>query len=391
MKNIKDLKPTFKFVGDFKEIKELVNKDGIPYGKELVIYDKVMESEVGIRIFNSNEAKYWDTLKTKMVTVNSDIKNTMNNIKSNGVGIPLSFTVIGNSTLELYTNNDFIDCVSKLKKGSKIKVEGSVLFKTYKGRVQRDYTVRKLYVLPTNHSEDVGLYMTLPMVFSKDSRESFKVFDYKHIVSVLVKSKLEGTGYGYRAINLAMDKKYMLNGLVGDVACDQINSILDKTFSELQGDFDYAIANVMGRLKTGEITRKPTEEDLNPMELAILKLKGQDMLKDRLNSMEEISTYFDDLVFNIIDFSAGKFSEKINKSDLNLISENESPTVASNPMLEALNAFKISDAVSEENKVEKKETVIENNTSLEDLVAQTEKSNNFESTVSDNFEEDFPF
>lgn len=389
MRNIKDLKPTFRFVGEFKEVKDLVNKEGVPYGKELVVYDKVMGSEVGIRLFNGNEAKYWDTINSKMVTVTSDIQNTMNKVKANGVGIPLSFTVVGNNTLEIFTNDDFIACVSKLKKGTKIKVEGGVSFRTYKGKVQREYTVRKLYVLSAKNAEEVGLYMTVPMVFSKDSRESFKVFDYKHVVPVLVKAKLENGGYGYRAMNLAIDKNYILNGLVGDVTCDQVNGILDKTFCELSGDYDYAIANIIGRLKTGEITRKPTEEDLNPMELAILKLKGQEVLKEKLNSMEEISTYFDDLVFNIVDFSTGKFSEKINKSELNLMCDEETPTITSNPMLEALNAFKTPEPVVEDKKDEIKEEVkMDNVTSLEDLVSQAESST-VDNSVAD--EDEFPF
>lgn len=390
MTSIKSLKPTFKFVGEFVEIKDLINKEGVPYAKELVVYDKDMESKVGLRVFNGNEAKYWDSANSKMVTVTSDIQNTMNKVKANGTGRPLSFTVIGNNAMEIYTNDEFIACVSKLKKGNKVKIEGSVTFKQYKGKVQREYSIKKLYVLSSKNNEELGLYITTPMVFHRDAMEAFKIRHYKHILTTLVGTKLENGGFGYRPVNLAVDKKFMLNGLVMALTNEQINGILENTFSELPADCDYGITNIVGRLKAGEISRKPTEEDLNPMELAILKLKGQEVLKDKLNSMEEISTYFDDLFFNIVDFSTGKFSEKVNKSELNLMCDEVTPSVSSNPMLEALNAFKTPEPVVEEKKEEVKEEIkMDNITSLEDLVSQAENT-----TVENNVKEDedeFPF
>lgn len=394
---IKDIKPKFEFVGEFKEVRDVLNKDNEICGHDLVILDKEMGSEVAIKIWSGSEAKYWDLSDKKMVTVTSNVQETMNRVKANGTGIPLSITLVGKSTQEIYTNNEFLEIVKKIRKGQLIKVEGSVNYRTYKNKVQRDYSIRRFQLV--SGKPEIGFRITNPMVLYMGDKDLFSVKEYNHTVPMLVRAKLESGNYGYRSVSLAINKDYIISGMAKDQPAESVNNIIQNVFIGSEG-CEYYIMNITGRLKTGAITRKPTEEDLNPMKVALLKMKGGDALKEALSSMDEISTYFDDIVLDLVELVDGKFGEKINKSDLNLEGNEVVSTKDSNPLFAAMSQIINKQPVEEDKKtieVVKEEVVVEEE-KADDSVSKLEKLVNEEESTIEEIEEEteesddeFPF
>ena len=392
---IKDIKPKFEFVGEFKEVRDVLNKDNEICGHDLVILDKEMGSEVAIKIWSGSEAKYWDLSDKKMVTVTSNVQETMNRVKANGTGIPLSITLVGKSTQEIYTNNEFLEIVKKIRKGQLIKVEGSVNYRTYKNKVQRDYSIRRFQLV--SGKPEIGFRITNPMVLYMGDKDLFSVKEYNHTVPMLVRAKLESGNYGYRSVSLAINKDYIISGMAKDQPAESVNNIIQNVFIGSEG-CEYYIMNITGRLKTGAITRKPTEEDLNPMKVALLKMKGGDALKEALSSMDEISTYFDDIVLDLVELVDGKFGEKINKSDLNLEGDEVVSTKDSNPLFAAMSQIinkQLAEEKVEEEEVKEEEVVVEEKP--DDSISKLEKLVNEEESKIEEVEEtedsddEFPF
>lgn len=391
-KEIKAVKPQFNFTGLLKEGKVVESKKGTN-GFELTLEDKVVKSEVKLTIWGSKEARYYDNLNKQTVTVTSDIESTMDKVTKNGTGRP--FGIKFKTPKEekfIYINDEIIEKLSKLPNNKfYIKVSGDVSFQMYNGRVSRNYNISgvEVYQKPVETSFDI----LLPAVVVNDDKSKFIYSEHGvNTVPVLVKTKLDNGQYGYRPIKLALDKENIIgastlkkvseqkNMKVVDIINNNIMPAMIKEMKDIDG---YVVGLVRGKLKTGQIVREASEEDITPMELQILKMLGEDAIKEKLKTMPKIEEYFDDILFVAFDLCSQKLFEPIKESDLNL-NTNDDVIIGSNPMMSAINEMLAgttdSPFVVEEDKKEAK---------VEDLSFEEEQPTVEE--VKEENEDDFPF
>lgn len=391
-KEIKAVKPQFNFTGLLKEGKVVESKKGAN-GFELTLEDKVVKSEVKLTIWGSKEARYYDNLNKQTVTVTSDIESTMEKVTKNGTGRP--FGIKFKTPKEekfIYINNEIIEKLSKLPNNKfYIRVSGDVSFQMYNGRVSRNYNISsvEVYQKPVETAFDI----LLPAVVANDDKNKFIYSEHGiNTVPVLVKTKLDNGQYGYRPIKLALDKENIIgastlkkvseqkNMKVVDIINNNIMPAMIKEMKDIDG---YVVGLVRGKLKTGQIVREASEEDITPMELQILKMLGEDAIKEKLKTMPKLEEYFDDMLFVAFDLCSQKLFEPINESDLNL-NTNDDVVIGSNPMMSAINEMLAgtteSPFVVEEDKKEAK---------VEDLSFEEEQPTVEE--VKEETEDDFPF
>lgn len=391
-KEIKAVKPQFNFTGLLKEGKVVESKKGTN-GFELTLEDKIVKSEVKLTIWNSKEARYYDNLNKQTVTVTSDIETTMNKVTKNGTGRP--FGIKFKTPKEekfIYINDEIIEKLSKLPNNKfYIRVSGDVSFQMYNGRVSRNYNISgvEVYQKPVETSFDI----LLPAVVSNDDKSKFIYSEHSiNTVPVLVKTKLNNGQYGYRPIKLALDKENIIGASTLKKVSEQKNmkvidiinnNIMPAMIKEMKDIDGYVVGLVRGKLKTGQIIREASEDDITPMELQILKMLGEDAIKEKIKTMPKIEEYFDDMLFVAFDICSQKLFEPINESDLNL-NTNDDVVIGSNPMMSAINEMLTgtteSPFVVEEDKKEAK---------VEDLSFEEEQPT-VEEVKEDN-EDDFPF
>ena len=400
---IKDTKPTFKFIGDIKEIRDVLKKDGTLCGHDIILHDNSLQSEVALKIWSGSDAKYWDIAERKMVSVTSNIPETMAKVKANGTGAPLSITVVGKTSQEIYTNDEFIALVKKLPKNTRVQVDGIISFRTYNNRVQKDFTIRKLQLL--NKTTPTKFMVNIPCVIHKSTVDDFKMLEHRHPVNVLVKAKLEnGAGYGYRPTKVVFDKTTFFGGMAKDKPVEGMNQIISQFVLAGVDKNEYTSISLDCLLKIGEITRKPTVEDLNPVRVAMYKMLGNEKgIEDELKAMPVMTTYSDEFILDSPATVEGIFNEPISASELNLLS-NETTSIGENQNIfaDAMNSF-LKDETKEEPKIieaepevkveEKVEEVKEENnvSKLEDLVASAEANNLTVKKDEEDLNDVFPF
>ena len=391
-KEIKAVKPQFNFTGLLKEGRVVESKKGTN-GFELTLEDKVVKSEVKLTIWGSKEARYYDNLNKQTVTVTSDIESTMEKVTKNGTGRP--FGIKFKTPKEekfIYINNEIIEKLSKLPNNKfYIRVSGDVSFQMYNVRVSRNYNISsvEVYQKPVETAFDI----LLAGFVANDDKNKFIYSEHGiNTVPVLVKTKLDNGQYGYRPIKLALDKENIIgastlkkvseqkNMKVVDIINNNIMPAMIKGMKDIDG---YVVGLVRGKLKTGQIVREASEEDITPMELQILKMLGEDAIKEKLKTMPKLEEYFDDMLFVAFDLYSQKLFEPINESDLNL-NTNDDVVIGSNPMMSAINEMLAgtteSPFVVEEDKKEAK---------VEDLSFEEEQPTVEE--VEEETEDGFPF
>ena len=345
-KDIKDLQGTFDFTGLLtkKELKK--NEDPNKNGQfTMHLYDKELDSEVKVQMWEGSEGSYWDNSSKSTIKVPKDkVATVMKEVLANATGRPFDTKlVVGGKETIYYIPNEIIAGLNKLPdKKHVLNITGTVSFRTHNNRVYKDYKVQKIEI---NSKKKLGFNIKVPVVISEMSKDKFRFDKNLTTVPMLVKSKLQEGGFGHRAMQLALDVKRFLDGTLVEV-CSKLgkdpvaelnNAIMPSFVSSMKVHDGYVSAVLNGRLKVGEITKKPTIENLNPMELVVLQMQGEEAIKERLDGMELITEYFDSVYLHSLDLHEGKMFEPIAESVLNLPnSDNNISTPTSNPMLDAV-------------------------------------------------------
>ncbi|MGL6167410.1 MAG: hypothetical protein ACRC0Y_03870 [Fusobacteriaceae bacterium] len=402
-REIKDVKGTFDFTGLLvkKELKK--NDDPSKNGKfTFNLLDKEIGSEVKLELWEGSEGTYWDMADKKVVRVDKDrVATVMKEVLATATGKPFDTKVIANGKeTSYYIPNDLITNLNKLVDNKYVlNVTGAIGFKTYNGRVQKEYKIQKIEI---GSKKAVGFKVQLPVVVANTTKDKFVFGEMLNTLPVLVKAKLQEGGFGHRAIQLGLDKNYFLDGLAVEVAkkvgkntVEMLNKeVMPNVIEGMKVNQGYVSALLNGRLKVGEITKKPTVEDLNPMEMTILNMLGEEAINDKLNGMDMVTEYFDSLYFHSFDAIAGSMFENINESELRLPSDTQDvQTTISNPMLDAMASIMNQAPVHVEeatvevvNKVE--EVKIAESSELEDLINEAESE---VTGTTENDEDEFPF
>lgn len=393
-REIKSVKPQFNFVGLLKEGKTVTSKKGTN-GYELTIEDKSLKSEVKLTIWNNNEAKYYDNLNKQTVKVTSDIEATMERVMKNGTGKPFGIKYkTPKEDKMVYVNNEIIEKLGKVPNNKfYIKVSGDISLTMYNGKVSRNYNISNIEVYQKQVESSFDIIY--PAVISEDDKNKFVYSEHGiNTVPVLVKAKLDNGQYGYRPVKLALDKENIIGASTLKKVSEQKsmkiseiinNHVMPTMIKEMSSIDGYVVGLVRGKLKTGQIVREATESDITPMELDILKMLGEDAVKEKLNNMPKIEEYFDDVLFVAFDLCSQKLFESINESELNLMNDSSNEiSFGTNPMLGAI------DSLLSENKAttfdEDKSSELDIDSLNDDL---KESSKGIEEISSD--EEDFPF
>lgn len=417
-KKIKDLSGNFDFTGMLTK-KELIIGEVDSSGNKkndkltLHIYDSKLDSVVKLDIWGGNKGRYWNNLKGESVEVtgtSAEISKKMKEVKDTRIGNPFSITLKGATTVEHYINNDVITALNKIPENKHVlNITGSLGYKQYKGRTYREYKISSIEI---NSKKPLGLNVTFPVVIPNISKDKFFFKDFPDNIPVLIKSKLEEGGTGYAPIEVRLDKNWVLNGQAIEVAktanMELLTLVNDKLMTPMvnsmkQVKSDYVSAIVIGRLKTGEITKKPTLDSLNTMEKILLEMQGEQAIQDKLDSMELITEYFDSVYFGAFDIHDSKLFEDVSDSELKFVNDNNKNETSSNPMMDALNGvlnvkteesnnFDFGAEPTEEVKDEVNSKDLATSEDLDALIAEAEKD---VVTEADKKEEednsDFPF
>lgn len=408
-KEFKNQKGIFEFTGTLKEINRINKKDSDEFSRlELVIHDKDMESDVRLNVFPNSTARYWDTKSQKSIEVNSNIDSIMKEIKANNMGVPFGIEMkTPKSSKMYYINDELISDICKLQPNKfTVKIVGNMDFKLYNNRVQKNYSSIKSIEILTGKQQH-GLFVNFPVVISEMNKSKFVYGETINRVNGLVKTKLENGQYAYRPIELGLDKNYFMKGYPVEVAKSNkvdlitlINNQLMKLVRDgMNAHNGYVCLSIIGRLKVGEMVKKPTIEDLNPMEKVLLEIQGEEAIKAKLENMDLIKEYFDSVIVDSFNFEQGEVAQEISESELNLdTNSNNSISQPSNPMLDILQdmtgdkkSVEEVDSIFGGNEEEKEETQSSSTTEkLEQFVNETEKNEDKE--TSEVFDDDsFPF
>ncbi|MGL5962674.1 MAG: hypothetical protein ACRCZ0_12100 [Cetobacterium sp.] len=347
MANLKDVRGTFDFTGVLNKSESKPNATAGKNGQFLFfLFDKEMESEVRLQVWEGAEGAYWDTAEKKTVKVTANIDSVMQQIKATGVGKPFEVVLTAGSKKIVHYNGDSL--IADLKKLAPnkytINVTGDVSYREAKGNIYPDYSIRTIEV---GTKKPVGFRVKVPVVFAPMSVDLIKFGEGNVTVPYLVKAKLESGGYGYRANKIALNPKYFLDGGVVNLAkqkgldCVDIlnNQLMPSFINTMKGINGYVTAILNGRLKVGEITKKPSIDDINPMEATLLKIQGDDAVEAYLSKADLITEYFNSMFIHSFDALQGTMFEKIEASALNLIGDSASIENISNPMADALSAI----------------------------------------------------
>lgn len=349
-KEFKNQKGIFEFTGILKEINQIKKEetDSNISRLELVIHDKDMESDVKLSIFPSNVAKYWDSQDKKIVEVTSRVEETMKEVRANNSGMPFGIEMKTPKGSQMYyVNDELISNLCKLQPNKfTVKIIGNIDFRLYNGRVQKNYQNIKSIEILTGKQQH-GLFVNFPVVISEMNKSKFVFEDTVSRVKGLVKTKLENGQYGYRPIEIGLDKNYFMKGQPIEVAkvnkIDVLDLINNKLIKVAQNGMlrysGYVCTSIIGRLKVGEVVKKPTIDDLNPMEKVLLELQGEKALKEKLESMDVIKEYFDSVILDSFNFEQGEVAQEISESELNLETQTSTIPQSSNPMLDILNGI----------------------------------------------------
>lgn len=376
---------------------------------ELTIHDKDMESDVKVSIFPNGVAKYWDSNRKQIVEVHSRVEETMKEVKANNMGMPFGIEMkTPNGVKMYYVNDELISDLTKLKPNKfTVRVIGNVDFKLYNNRVQKNYTNIKSIEILTGKQKH-GLMVNFPIVISEMNKDKFIYGKTMNRVTGLVKTKLDNGQYSYKPLELGLDKDYFMKGFAKETAknysLDEIGLINDKlmplAINAMKSYQGYVCTSVVGRLKVGEVVKKPTIDDLNPMEKVLLEIQGEKALKEKLESMDLIKEYFDSIILDSFNFEQGEVAQFINESELNLDTQTSTIPKNSNPMLDILNGMangKVEETKTEvddifgttEEKEEPKQATAEK---LEEFVKETEDKSDVTTDNDDSYNsDDFPF
>lgn len=378
---------------------------------ELTIHDKDMESDVKVSIFPNGVAKYWDSNRKQIVEVHSRVEETMKEVKANNTGMPFGIEMkTPNGVKMYYVNDELISDLTKLKPNKfTVKIVGNVDFKLYNNRVQKNYTNIKSIEILTGKQKH-GLMINFPIVISEMNKDEFVYGKVMNRVTGLVKTKLDNGQYAYKPLELGLDKDYFMKGFAKEVAktynLDEIelinNKLMPLSINSMKSHQGYVCLSIIGRLKVGEVVKKPTVDDLNPMEKVLLEIQGEKALKEKLDSMELIKEYFDSVILDSFNFEQGNVAQPINESELNLDAQTSTNKQETNPMLDVLNGIIGNDNKEETNKsnvedifgnIETKEEKSEDTAQkLEDFVNETESSSGVTTENTDSLDnDDFPF
>lgn len=400
-KGIKDLKGSFDFVGRLKSVAKVEAKEAGKNGKlDIVIEDKGFSSEVTIQVWEGSQGAYYSNVNNKVEYIDNNIETEMNKLKATAKGVPFSLKIkTPKGEKEFYTNNEFISSMLAIKGEHNVRAVGEVTFRTYNGRVFKDYKLKSIEFVTAK--EKHGFILKVPVAIAQEVKGDFVFADYFKTVPVLVNATLEDKTKGYRAIDLGLDCKELLGGVPYKLAKDNNKDVVElinekampmltKQMNDIKG---YVIGYAIGRLKAGNITKKPTIEDINPMERTILEEFGdENSIKNKLDSMDIIQEYFDNMYLHSFDFIKGKFFEAIDAKSLNLPSDDSAPASDSNAMLNVFEGM-MNDSL-DEIKAEVPETKKEENLASSDeldlLVSEAEagvtpESNNKEEEDTDVF------
>lgn len=413
-KEFKNQKGIFEFTGILKEVKQIKKDENDTNISriELVVHDKDMESDVKLSLFPSSVAKYWDSNSKKIIEVNTRVEEIMREVKANNMGMPFGIEMkTPKSSKMYYVNDELISDLCKLQPNKfTVRIIGNIDFKMYNNRVQKNYSSIKSIEILTGKQQH-GLFVNFPVVISEMNKSKFVYGETINKVNGLVKTKLENGQYAYKPIELGLDKNYFMKGLPSAIAktnkIDLINLINDRLMkfpkdgmAKYEG---YVCVSLIGRLKVGEIVKKPTIEDLNPMEKVLLEIQGEEALKEKLNSMDLIKEYFDSIIVDNFNFEQGEVAQEIAESELKLDTDNSNPiSQNSNPMLDILNQMTtdkgeektedVSDIFGTPNQEKEEQNNTEQSITekLEKFVNETEKNESNE--TSEVFDDDsFPF
>ena len=404
MANLKDLKGTFDFTGVLNKNESKPSSDPSKNGQFLFfLYDKELESEVRLQVWEGSEGAYWDNTNKQAVKVSANIDSVMQQVKATGVGQPFETTVIAGANKKLhYTGDSLVTDLKKLVPNKyTLNVTGEVSYKESKGRLYPEYKIKTIEV---GSKKPVGFKVKLPVVFAPMVVEDIKFGEGNVTVPYLVKSKLENGGYGYRANKLALNTKYFLDGGVEKLAKDKglncvdiLNTQLMPSFiNTMKGINGYVVAILNGRLKVGEITKKPTIDDINPMEATLLKIQGDEAVQEYLSKAELITEYFNSMFLHSFDAVQGTMFEKIEPSALNLIGDSDAFNDTSNPMADALAGLADLGGVSETptpTETQKPKVAEADIDAIDKALAEEEvKPQGAESgSTSEDLEDEFPF
>lgn len=409
-KEFKNQKGVFEFIGILKEIKQIKKDENDTNISriELVVHDKDMESDVKLSLFPSSVAKYWDSNSKKIVEVNNRVEETMREVKANNMGMPFGIEMkTPKSSKMYYINDELISDLCKLQPNKfTVKIIGNIDFRLYNNRVQKNYSSIKSIEILTGKQQH-GLFVNFPVVISEMNKSKFVYGETINRVNGLVKTKLENGQYAYRPIELGLDKNYFMKGYPVEVAKSNkvdlitlINNQLMKLVRDgMNAHNGYVCLSIIGRLKVGEIVKKPTIDDLNPMEKVLLEIQGEEAIKTKLESMDLIKEYFDSVIVDSFNFEQGEVAQEISESELNLDTNGgNSISQPSNPMLDILQGMTADkksvekvDSIFGDNEEEKEETKSSTTEKLEQFVNETNVKEEVSTETNSYSDDDFPF
>lgn len=415
-KAIKDLKGRFDYTGVLTSL-EVTKTKNDKEKLDFTLTDKEVGAVVSLQIWKNDTASYWHFKNRTNVTVTGDIERQMNEVRATNIGMvhSIKITTPKGTTNHYISANAIADLMTLKPNSYVLRVTGELSFREYNGKATKNHNVETIEVFLPQQKVKQALRVNFPMVIGNTQKPNLVSKPYATTLTSLVKCRLPQGGYGYRPLQLTLDNNMFLDGNLAKISAtngmpmetimnEKILPIITKPLNDIDG---YGVMYMDGRLKVGEVTRKPTLDDLNPMERISLELQGEEAVEKALSSMKTISKYSDTTYIVTIGLGGGQLVEPISESELNLaVERDDSSPFGGNTMMDIANslmggsvATEVAPTPTQTQQAPTQEVVAEvkeEEATIDDLCAFLEEEDDTTpqaptQEVSDDFDSSFPF
>lgn len=304
MSSKKNKSQNVEFIGSLVSVTDIPAKGNASAQVNLRLRDDENQSEIDIKFWTGSEGKYL-LKKTKTNDARwestADVKVLQEKSKDSKYFVP-SYVLKGKSEMTIYIPDEFIAQLKNIKPNTKLKLIGTMSVTENGGYAPyKNYSINRVELL--ERSAKTCLKVALPIAFKKESLLDMKFSNGATSYDCYIRGVDSNKTKKWIKTRILADVNKFMDGKVVELAKKFNKDCLELANKSLQvltneiGEKEAVIVDCIVNLKLGEITRKPTKEDINPMELQLMIDAGFDdkAIEDFLNEQEVITEKNNDM------------------------------------------------------------------------------------------------
>ena len=344
-KKLREKEGEFSFSGELIK-NQNVEKEGAKSFREITIRNNSDSSEQSFRVYPSGVTRVWDNAsRTHTPYEGKEAKDMIAKLTdpaySGDESIISTYTLEGKQKTQVYSNDAFIDLISKIKPKSKVCLSGRVNYTEYQGRLGFPKfnldTIKLLSVKEAKNSFDIFL----PVLIAEEDKDSL-VFteDVYKKMNVLVLMKTESKEKKYAKTKITLNPKRVFSGDLYEKAMKLVsyedylallnNKVFVPTKNSLKQTKGYVATRLHLQLEAKRGERPVTLDDLPMNEQEFVKAMqdlqpDKDIIKDYLKDKDLITVNAFDFLLQTVglkkSYESAEF-EEVKDGEIHLYDKN---------------------------------------------------------------------